>query len=47
MYNSKGANCIRVCWKQFTDSNIIETHGDYSITKFNQYIPLDKDKYCA
>ena len=26
---------------------IIKTNGNYSITKFNQYIPLDKDKYCA
>jgi hypothetical protein len=47
MYNDRGINCIRVCWKQFTDSNIIKTDGNYSVTKFNQYIPLDKDKYCA
>lgn len=47
MYNDKGINCIRVCWKQFTDSNIIKTDGNYSVTKFNQYIPLDKYKYCA
>ena len=47
MYNDRGINCIRVCWKQFTDSNIIKTEGNYSVTKFNQYIPLDKDKYCA
>lgn len=47
MYNDRGINCIRVCWKQFTDSNIIKAEGNYSVTKFNQYIPLDKDKYCA
>lgn len=47
IFNDRGINCIRVCWKQFTDSNIIKTDGNYSITKFKDYIQLDQNKYCA
>ena len=40
IYNDRGINCIRVCWKQYDDSNIIKTNGDYSINKFKSYIPI-------
>lgn len=36
----KGFSCIRIPWKLFNDSNIIETKGDYSIRKFIDF------KYC-
>ena len=40
MYNDRGINCIRVCWKQFDDSNILKTNGDYSVKKFKTYLPI-------
>ena len=40
MYNDRGINCIRVCWKQFDDSDIIKTNGDYSVKKFKTYLPI-------
>ena len=42
MYNDRGINCIRVCWKQYDDSGIIKTNGNYSVTKFKSYLPLDR-----
>ncbi len=31
-------NCVRVCWRLFDDSNIVEANGDYSMLKrFNTY----------
>ena len=42
MYNDRGINCIRVCWKQYDDSDIIKTNGNYSVTKFKSYLPLDR-----
>ena len=39
-YNTRGINCIRVCWKQFDDNNIIKTNGDYSIKKFKTFLPI-------
>ena len=33
--------CIRICWKQYTDNGILKTKGDYSIKKFKEV--FDKD----
>lgn len=31
-------NCVRVCWRVFDDSNIVDTNGDYSMMKrFKSY----------
>ena len=40
IYNDRGINCVRVCWKQYDDSGIIKTNGDYSIKKFKTYLPI-------
>lgn len=40
MYNHDNVNCIRVCWKQFTDSDIIQTNGNYSVKKFKAHLPI-------
>jgi hypothetical protein len=40
MYNDRGINCIRVCWKQYTDSDILKTNGNYSVKKFKSYLPI-------
>jgi hypothetical protein len=29
-----------VCWKQFDDSEIIKTNGDYSVKKFKNFLPI-------
>lgn len=39
-FNSNGVNCVRVCWKQFDDSEIIKTNGDYSVKKFKNFLPI-------
>ena len=39
-FNDRGINTIRICWKQFTDSDIVKTHGDYSINKFKKFLPI-------
>lgn len=40
MYNDRGINCIRICWKQFDDSGILKTNGDYSVKKFKTFLPI-------
>ena len=40
IYNDRGINCIRVCWKQYDDSDILKTNGNYSIKKFKSYLPI-------
>lgn len=40
IYNDRGINTIRICWKQYTDSGIIKTNGDYSVAKFKDYLPI-------
>lgn len=40
IFNDRGINTIRICWKQFTDSDIIKTNGNYSVTKFTDYLPI-------
>lgn len=42
MYNDRGINCIRICWKQFDDSGILKTNGDYSVKKFKTFLPITK-----
>lgn len=41
-YNNRGVNCVRFCWKQFDDSGIIETNGNYSVKKFTSFLPLSR-----
>ena len=36
----KDYDCVRVPWKVFDDSNIIETNGDYSVKRFKTF------RYC-
>lgn len=41
MYNDRGINMIRVCWKQFTDSDIIKVeNNNYSVKRFTEYCPI-------
>lgn len=41
MYNDRGINTIRICWKQFTDSNLLKVkNNDYSIKRFTEYLPI-------
>ena len=40
IFNDRGINCVRVCWKQYDDSDIIKTNGDYSVKKFKTYLPI-------
>lgn len=43
MYNDRGINTIRICWKQFTDSEIINVeNNNYSIKRFTEYLPITK-----
>lgn len=42
MFNDRGINCVRVCWKQFDDSGIIKPNGDYSVKKFKTFLPITK-----
>ena len=46
MYNINGVNCIRVCWKQYDDSGIIKTNGDYSNKKYKTFLPITNIHAC-
>lgn len=47
MYNDRGINTIRICWRQFTDSDILNVEdNNYSIKRFTEYLPLTT-KYTA
>ena len=36
----KKINCIRLCWKQYTDSGLIYTPNDYSYKRFTKFLPI-------
>ncbi len=41
MYNDRGINTIRVCWRQYTDSEILKVEdNNYSIKRFTDYLPI-------
>lgn len=41
MYNDRGINTIRVCWRQYTDSEILRVEdNNYSIKRFTDYLPI-------
>lgn len=41
MYNDRGINTIRVCWRQFTDSEVLKVeNNNYSIKRFTDYLPI-------
>ena len=40
-FNINGVNAIKICWKQFTDNNIIKcSDDDYSIKKYTEFLPI-------
>ncbi len=41
MFNDRGINTIRVCWRQYTDSGLIKVEdNNYSIKRFTEYLPI-------
>ncbi len=44
MFNDRGINTIRVCWRQFTDSEILKVEdNNYSIKRFTDYLPITEN----
>lgn len=41
-------NCIRICWKQFTDNGLLDVYdGNYSVKRFTQTLPITNKKASA
>lgn len=41
-FNTRGVNAVRVCWKQFTDSDIIKTENNFSVKKYKDFLPITR-----
>lgn len=39
-------NCVKLCWKQYTDNDLIYTSDNYSNSRFTSYLPLNR-KYVS
>jgi hypothetical protein len=37
-YNIERYNCVRFCWKNYTDSGIISINGNYSVKRFSKWL---------
>lgn len=41
MFNDRGINTIRVCWRQYTDSGLIKVEdNNYSMKRFTEYLSI-------
>lgn len=44
MFNDRGINTIRVCWRQYTDSGLIKVEdNNYSMKRFTEYLPITRN----
>ena len=41
-FNNNYVNCIRICWRQYTDSGLVKVNNkNYSINRFTHYLPIN------